>query len=377
MSGNALADSHAKRIATGLPVVDGMLSNPTRCGLMFPEEALARMLSGASMARYEPTARGLPLAREAVATYYAERGSAWAWVQPDRLLLTASTSEAYGLLFKLFGDMGHEILFPLPGYPLVEHLAVFEGLVPVAYPIRYDEAEPYWRIDFDYMEGLVSERTCALVFVAPNNPTGAGLHREDAAQLQAFAGKHGLPLIVDEVFYDYANVGEAYPAPSGECLTFVLNGLSKVVALPQLKLGWITVHGPLQQVAVALERLEYLNDYYLSASTPVQAMVPELLRLRHPLQRRIRDRVGVNYEHLRAGLVHSSFIVLPYFGGWTALLRHRNKADTDALCLELLEQTGVLLHPGSFYGFRGEGWLVVSILPEDMSPIIRALQAIS
>lgn len=316
------------------------------------------------------------MARGAVATYYTERGTAWSWVYPERTIITASTSEAYGLLFKLFGSAGQEVLFPVPGYPLVEHLSTFEGLIPVAYPLRYDGSTESWRIDFDYLEGLVSHRTCALVFVAPNNPTGTGLCRGDAALLEAFCERHDLPLIIDEVFFDYAEGKDAYPAPTGRCLTFVLNGLSKVVAMPQLKVGWVAIHGPDKDVHESMSRLEYINDYYLSASLPIQAIVPELLLHRKGVQEQIRRRVRGDYQSLRQKLNHEKFWLAPYLGGWTAVLRLNDMRDSEQYCLKLLQSAGLYLHPGSFYGFRGEGWLVVSLLSQAIADIPALLNGV-
>lgn len=372
---NILAQALSERKSNGQKVIDGMLSNPTVCGIEYPSE-IAAIIKGMNVGAYEPTARGLTTTREAVSTYYEDRGNEWRWVQPENVIITASTSEAYGLLFKLFGDAGQEVLFPIPGYPLVEHLASFEGLTPVAYPLRYDSSTESWRIDFDYLEGLVSNKTCALVFVAPNNPTGAGLSKEDAALLEVFCERHELPLIIDEVFFDYSHGKEAYPAPTGRCLTFVLNGLSKVVAMPQLKVGWIAIHGPSANVDESLHRLEYLNDYYLSASLPIQSVVSDLLRHRKSIQSTVRQRVADNYSILTKNISREKFWIAPYLGGWTAVLRLNNMRESELYCLKLLRKTGLYLHPGSFYGFRGEGWLVTSLLSKTISDVPALLSSV-
>jgi alanine-synthesizing transaminase len=350
----------AKRTA-GEPVIDLTESNPTRAGISYPSDLLAPLADPAAL-RYEPTPWGLEPAREAVAADFARRGFP---LRPDRILLTASTSEAYSLLFKLLCDPGDEVLVPRPGYPLFDYLAGLESVRVVSYPLEYDGA---WRLDLAALAAAVTSRSRAVVTVNPNNPTGSYLKRDEALALRALCAERGLALISDEVFADYA-FGEdpsrmGSVAEDGGGLAFALGGLSKSCGLPQLKLAWIATSGPEGVRNQALSRLEVVADAFLSVGTPVQVAAPSLLARRAELQAPIRARLGENGEMLRARLASSSPArLLAPEGGWYAVLRVPATHPEEIQVARLLEQSNVLVHPGYFFDFPTEAYLVLSLLP--------------
>ncbi|MFH1566730.1 MAG: pyridoxal phosphate-dependent aminotransferase, partial [Gemmatimonadota bacterium] len=272
---NPLAAALEARRRRGAPILDLMLSNPTQAGLAYPD-GLWQALRRAEASAYRPEPLGRPSARAAVRSYYGEKGTI---VAAERVLLTASTSEAYAFLFKLLADPGDEVLVPRPSYPLFEFLAGLEGVAARTYPLRYRAGR--WETDLDQLAAAITDRSRAIVVVSPNNPTGNSVRPEERAALEDLAAECGLALIADEVFADYpleAGPGEAASFASGSrVLTFALSGLSKVLGLPQLKLGWMVVDGPADAARDALARLEVIADTYLSVATPVQEALPELL----------------------------------------------------------------------------------------------------
>jgi aspartate/methionine/tyrosine aminotransferase len=331
---SALAGAIAGR-RNGAHLLDLTISNPTEAGIHCPP-SLYDSLSNPKSRVYDPNPLGLRDAREAVSEYYGGRYS------PDRILLTASTSEAYSYLFKLLCDPGDEVLVPRPSYPLFEFLADLECVRTVQYPMHYGHG---WFVDLDAMRALITSRTKAIVFVNPNNPTGSYLKPEEFEAMRAT----GLPLIFDEVFLDYAfdTPPLAYPAD------FILSGLSKVSGLPQMKLGWIVVNDP-----DALSRLELIADTFLSVGTPVQHALRELLSARGDIQRQIRARTSANLAHL-----HSLGLrVLHVEAGWNAILQAPRTRTEDEWVLHLLRDCGVLVQPGYFYDFESEAFLVLSLL---------------
>ncbi len=360
---NALAAALAARRAAGARVLDLTSSNPTRAGLRYPEAEILAALASPEALAYQPDPRGLAAARAAISAYYAARGES---VEPEDLLLTASTSESYALLFKLLADPGDEVLIPAPSYPLFDVLAGLESVRLVRYPLVHAAGDG-WRIQREALAAALSPRTRAIAVVHPNNPTGSYLRGEERAWLEALCVSRELPLIADEVFLDYSRgaAGEISFATTRGALAFALSGLSKLVGLPQLKLGWIALAGPLQARERARERLEFIADAYLSVGAPVQHAAPSLLRLRGALQRQIRERVERNEAHLRelcaAG---ASLRPLEREGGWYAVLELSEAIDEEAFCVRLLEQHGVLVHPGYFFDFERPGVLVVSLLAE-------------
>jgi aspartate/methionine/tyrosine aminotransferase len=345
---------------SGAPVLDLTESNPTRAGFMAPADLLAALATPAS-ALYEPQPAGLESARRAVAADYARRGIS---VEPSRILLTASTSEAYAHLFKLLCDPGDAVLVPRPSYPLFDFLATLESVEVHRYPLRWDGE---WHLSVAALAEAVTPRTRAVVVVHPNNPTGSYLKRDEAHGLLALCAERGLALVADEVFADYALRDDPRRASSaaeeGPALAFALGGLSKSCALPQLKLGWIVASGPRRLRDEALARLEIVADTYLSVSTPVQHAAPAILARLPELQRPIAERLGHHRDLVRARVAGSAATLLEAEGGWYATLRVPATVSEEERTCRLLEAHGVLVHPGFFFDFENEAFLVLSLLP--------------
>lgn len=366
-----LARAVAERRARGAPVLDLTDSNPTRAGLPAPEGVLDGLADPAGLV-YQPEPAGRLAAREAVAADYARRGVPTA---ADRIVLTASTSEAYAWLLKLLCDPGDRILVPQPSYPLFDYLADLEGVEVGTYPLFFDGL---WHLDPGAVTAALTPRTRAVFVVSPNNPTGSWLSRHAADALREQAAERGLAVVSDEVFADFPLEPRSDAQPSlagdGPGLVFGLGGLSKACGLPQLKLAWIAVAGPEPLRREALGRLEVVADTYLSVSTPVQRAAPALLARREalaaPIRARLRDALaGLDGALDRAGSPVSRLVVE---GGWSAVLRvpeiggptgdDAGLGCDEALAVGLLERHGVLLHPGSLYGFASGAHLVASLL---------------
>jgi alanine-synthesizing transaminase len=357
---NAWAAEVAARRAAGAVLLDLTESNPTRCGFDYAAAGLDA-LPGAAAARYAPEARGLPAARAAVAAYYATHSVA---VDPDSVILTAGTSEAYSHLFKLLADPGDAILAPAPSYPLFDYLAGLDAVDLVPYPLRYDGA---WFLDFAALEAAWTPRARAVIVVHPNNPTGVFLKRAERERLLAFCAARDLALIADEVFLDYAYAPDPARAPSlaGEpaALTCVLSGLSKLAGLPQVKLSWMALGGPPALQAEALARVEIIADTYLSVSTAAQLALPVLLGAGAALRAQILDRVRANRAALDAALAGTALRALPAEGGWYATVRLPALRSEEAWALALLRQDSLLVHPGYFFDLPFGCHLVLSLLP--------------
>ena len=358
---NALARALARARAAG-PVTDLTVSNPTRVGIRYPVDLLAPLADPAAL-EYRPSALGLAEAREAVARTYERRGIP---APADRIVLTASTSEAYSILFKLLCDPGRSnALTPVPSYPLFDHLTRLDGVEQRRYALEYHGA---WTVDFGDLDALWTDDTRAVLAVSPNNPTGSMLRDRDADELVARCERRGAALIVDEVFCDYPLAGafdRAAALESRRCLVCRLGGLSKTVGLPQVKLGWIALDGPDALVADAIDRLELICDTYLSVSTPVQAAAASLLQRGVAIRDQILERVRANDAALRRIVGgRSGAGVLPSDGGWSAVIRVPATRPEESLVLDLLEMDGVAVHPGYFFDFPHEAFLVVSLLPE-------------
>jgi len=349
----------------GVKIFDLTESNPTAVGFDYPVDAILPALAQPQSLRYEPNPRGLLSTRQAVAEYYRRRGEK---VASEQIHLTVSTSEAYTFLFKLLADPGQNILVPQPSYPLFDFLAGLEGIELVSYRLDYDNASEEWRIDFASITGAITEQTRAIIWVNPNNPTGSFIKREEAAQLRQICVTQHLALIVDEVFSDYAFLQQANRKASlvgeNEMLTFVMSGLSKILGLPQMKLGWIIVNGPGKLRQQAQEYLELIADTYLSVSAPVQHAAPHWLKLAATLQEPIHRRVRTNLLFLQTQLDdHPACRLLRAEGGWYAILQSDDFIPEEDLILTLLEKDNVLVHPGYFFDFAREGFLIVSLLP--------------
>lgn len=352
----------AKRQA-GTPILDLTEANPTRAGLAYPAAEILGALAQDGAMLYEPAPRGLLLAREAVAGYYAERGLR---VDPAHLCLTASTSEAYAYLFKLLCDQGDNVLVPQPSYPLFDFLAALEGVELRPYALEYQHPRG-WAMDFDSLRGALTPQTRAIMLVNPNNPTGSFVKAAEVAELNQLCQQRGLALIVDEVFGDYVLPPEAQQAVSlvenEASLTFVLSGFSKILALPQMKLGWIVTNGPAELRREAEERLELIADTFLSVGAPVQHAAAAWLPLRASLQQQISARTVTNLEWLAALVAGSACRLLTVEGGWYATLEVPRHVSEEELILRLLTEDDVLVHPGYFFDFAREAYLVLSLLP--------------
>ena len=347
------------RAAQGALPYDLTISNPTLCGYNYPS-GLLDLLREPAFRPYRPDPKGLRSAREAVAREYAARGVT---VDPERIVLTASSSEAYAFLFKLLCDPGDTVLVPTPSYPLFAHLARLEGVRVARVPL-----DPTGGWQPHPPEPPVKQAARAAILVHPNNPTGSWVDLAAAEQLASRGGSDPIPLIVDEVFLDFPL------SPSAEArsfaarttgLTFTLGGLSKSRGLPQLKLSWIVAGGPDSEVAAALAALEFIADSYLSVGAPVQHALPEILDRAAPVRDAILGRCRENLDRARA-LVRSvpAVALLEPGGGWSTILRYPRVVAEDELVLELLERHGVAVHPGYFFDFATEGYLVLSLLPE-------------
>ena len=359
---NAFTQALEKRRAAGGEVLDLTESNPTRCGLQYDQAAILAALAQPAALDYRPEPRGLLSAREAVAGYYRERAPGVAAPGPEHIFLTTSTSEAYSWLFRLLCDPGDEVLVPVPSYPLFEFLAGLEDVRLVPYLLLYDHG---WQIDFHFLEKALSARTRAVLVVSPNNPTGSYVKTEELANLGWLCAPRQIALIADEVFLDYPHDRRPRHSLAGQrdLPTFALSGLSKIAALPQMKLAWIAAGGPQELLAPALERLEVIADTYLSLSAPQQLALPALLEQRHALQEQLTARIAQNLAELDRQLAKQKACTrLEAEGGWYAVLRVPATRSDEELTIALLEQQGVLVHPGHFYDFPADGHLVLSLI---------------
>jgi alanine-synthesizing transaminase len=364
LEANALARALDRARSAGRRLLDLTVSNPTHAGITYPS-ATFQSLAQPDVSRYLPEPFGLRSAREAVARDYRRRGVNIPW---ERIVLTASTSEAYSLLFKLLcAPCGDAVLVPTPSYPLFEHLTALDGVAARPYKLEYHGR---WRLDFDSVDEVWDAQTRAVLAVSPNNPTGSRLSADERAGLAHRCASRGAALIEDEVFADFpldsAEGLTADPDSShaSEALTFRLGGLSKSAAMPQVKLGWIAIDGPERLVGQALPRLELICDTYLSVSTPVQVAAPDLIAAGAAGRRQVTERVRSNYAHLRQAAVgHPSVDVLNAEGGWSAVLRIPSRGTEEQFVLDLLERDGIVVHPGFFFDFPREAYLIVSLLP--------------
>ena len=352
---NPLTTLLAEKRAEGTPILDLTESNPTRAALDYPREELLTALADPRALHYDPDPRGLLSARKAVSEYYVQRGVE---VPASRILLTASTSEAYSYLFKLLTDPGDEILVPRPSYPLFDYLAAMESIAVRQYPLRYDGV---WHIDFPALASAITSRTRAIIVVNPNNPTGSYLKRAEWERLQTV----GLPILSDEVFSDFSFSPDTERittlAAQNSVLTFSMSGLSKIAGLPQMKLGWIVASGP--DHFAALNGLEWIADTYLSVSTPIQLALPRILTAAAPVQEQIRAQTASNLQHLRKNLLAASPCrCLTVEGGWYAVLEVPRIRTEEEWVLQLLAEKDVLVQPGFFYDFESEAFLVLSLL---------------
>jgi alanine-synthesizing transaminase len=345
----------ARLRTAGAQLCDLTAANPTHCGFGYETASILAPLSDPGALSYNPDPRGLRAARGAVCRYYRDHG---ALVDPDQIFLTTSTSEAYSFLFRLLCDPGDEVLIGQPGYPLFDFLARLDDVGLVPYELFYDHG---WHLDLESLRRRVTSRTRAIMVIHPNNPTGNFTRRGEREAIEALCREQGLALIVDEVFLDYGldQRGESFATGSHTVPTFVLSGLSKVAALPQMKAAWIACFAE----GEAIQRLEVISDTFLSMSAPIQCALPVWLSERATLQGQIMERLQANLVSLDAILLQQKLVSrLTVEAGWYAVLRVPGLQPQEDTALDLLLEQGVMVHPGGFFGFSGQGWMVVSLL---------------
>jgi alanine-synthesizing transaminase len=361
---NRLSETLAQHRAQGKPLLDLTASNPTECGFEYDSEAILKALCNPAALTYEPNPKGLEAARHAVASYYACHG---AQVSAEDMLLTTSTSEAYSFVFRVLCNPGDEVLIPAPSYPLFSFLADIQDVKLVSYPLIYDHG---WQIDFHSLERAITSGTRGVIVVHPNNPTGHFCKPHEMARLNDICAAHEMAVIADEVFLDFSLTLEdqqpSFAANSG-ALTFTMSGLSKISGLPQMKAAWLVVSGPEPMKTEALARIEVIADTYLSMNAPVQWAIPAFLEQRHGFQKQLMKRVRDNCLELDRQLAEqSSCARLEVEGGWYAVLRVPATQSDEDLAVELLRAKSVYLHPGHYYDFPFDGFLVISLLsPEE------------
>lgn len=359
LDANRLSRALADYRATGKPLLDLTASNPTKCGFEYDQQAILRALANPGALQYEPNSKGLLAARQAVAAYYTDRGGT---VSADDLILTASTSEAYSFVFRTLCNPGDEILIPAPSYPLFSFLADIQDVRLVRYPLIYDHG---WQIDFHALENAITSHTRGVIVVNPNNPTGHFCSVEDTAGLIQICSVHDMAIIADEVFLDFALNSRQPPsfASHSRVLTFTMSGLSKISGLPQMKTAWLLTTGPAELKSPALARLEVIADTFLTMNAPIQLATPAFLEMRRGFQEQLMVRVRADLAELDRQMASQKACGrLEVEGGWYAVLRVPATSSDEDLAIELLMTNGVYLHPGHFYDFPADGYLVVSLI---------------
>lgn len=361
LQANQFSQALERRRKSGDRILDLTASNPTTVGMKYDESAILTALSKRESLLYEPDPKGLRSARKAVVRYYAERGGETE-LDPDSTILTASTSEAYSYLFRLLCNPGDEVLVGTPSYPLFEYLAEIQDVRLISYELVYDHG---WQIDFHSLRQKLTSRTRAIMLVHPNNPTGSYVSDDERTELNAIASEHELALVVDEVFLDFPldRARRTSFAINTHALTFTLSGLSKICALPQMKLAWLIASGPEELKREALARVELIADTYLSPSAPVQHAAADFLAMRNAVQDQLIKRLEANLAELDRQLSEQRICErLDVEGGWYAVLRVPVTRTDEQLAVELLEQQSVVVHPGLFFDFDSDGYLVLSLI---------------
>ena len=370
LEANRLTHALEERRRAGRDLLDLTASNPTACGFEYPAEEILAALTDRRGLEYHPESRGLCEARKAIAEYYLGRPGfsvTTAPVDPEHIVLSSGTSEAYSHIFRLLCEAGDEILVPAPSYPLFEFLADLADIRIAPYPLLYDHG---WQMDFTSLREAVTPHSRAVLVVHPNNPTGSFVKAQEAAELAELCATRDMAVVADEVFLDYANGPNEEQAQTfalcNSALTFTLSGLSKISLLPQMKLAWTIVSGPEHLVRPAVDRLEIIADTYLSPSTPIQLALPKLLALRRGLQAQLQRRIAANLGFLDSVLRQSKCLSrLDREGGWYAILRVPVTGTDEDLAVALVERSAVLVHPGHFFNFPQEGFLVVSLMTSE------------
>src|SRR6185437_4831006 len=355
---NRLAEALERHKAGVRRLLDLSASNPTECGFRYDASAIMRALCAPASLQYHPDPKGLKSARHAVSDYYIEHGER---VGKDDLILTASTSEACSFISRLLCNPGDEVLIPMPGYPLFDFLADVNDVKLICYPLFYDHG---WHIDMHALKQAITSRTRGIIVVHPNNPTGHFTRPEETVQLNQICSANQMAIIADEVFVDFTLGApqKSFVANTG-ALTFTMSGISKISGLPQMKFAWLAVSGPEAEKKEVLARLEIIADTYLSLNAPIQLAAPALLQQRKPFQQQLMARVRANLGELDAQLAgnhHVSRLLVE--GGWYAVLRIPATRPDEELAIELLQMHDVYLHPGHYYDFPGDGYLVVSLI---------------
>ncbi len=373
--------------SSGHPLIHLVETNPTRCGFSYDEDGIRRASADRAILQYRPDPKGSLDARLAVQRYYRDCGIP---VEPDRILLTSSTSEAYSFLFKLLCDPGDQVLVPKPSYPLFDVLARLDDISLASYSLIY-RPDTGWHIDLDSLYDAIGHRCRAIILVHPNNPTGSYIRAAELDVLEAYCERFGLSLIIDEVFLDFEALSKESVTvwrhdsrltalPTADCPlptfvgmstgrscagrnrvpTFVLSGLSKICGLPQIKLGWIVVSGPSGLTGELTERLDWISDAYLSVSASAQAAASHLIEQRHSFQRQVCRRIEENLQTLvEEGLVPLRGHLYEREGGWYALVRLISALSDEALACRLLEEEHVFVHPGYFYDIEADNPVIV------------------
>jgi alanine-synthesizing transaminase len=356
---NRLSEALARHRSSGKPPIDLTASNPTECGFTYDREKILSALANPRSLSYEPEPKGLLAARAAVVGYYADRGD---HVAASDMLLTTSTSEAYSFVFRILCNPRDEVLIPTPSYPLFDLLADIQDVRLIRYPLLYDHG---WQIDFFGLASSLTTRTRAVVVVHPNNPTGHFTKQDERLRLNQICADRGIAVIADEVFLDFSLPTKPPTSwvANAETLTFTMSGLSKMCGLPQMKVAWLAVSGPKDLKTQALDRLEVIADTYLSMNAPVQHAVPQLLEQRHEFQRQLMSRLKGNLAELDRQLAtQKACSRLEIEGGWYAVLRVPATRTDEEVALDLIEKKGVYVHPGHFYDFPTDGYLILSLI---------------
>jgi len=360
---NALTTILENFRGNNIPVFDLTGSNPTSCGFSYPEDVIARSLTDKRNFKYTPNSQGGMSARQAVCDYYREQGYE---VDPSRIFLTSSTSEAYSCLFRLLLNPGEGAAFPQPGYPLFSYLGDLNDAQVMNYALVYDRQ---WKMDFKGLDEILSGEAKVLMLVNPNNPTGSYVGAGDLQKINHLCLSRQTSIICDEVFADFPLQTEKKHVSLVEndsVLTFVLSGISKVLGLPQMKLSWIVVNGPDELVHAAMERLEIITDTYLSVNTPVQNALSEWFRHKKVIQDSIRVRLQKNLNFLKMQAASAlGCELLAADGGWYAVVRIPSCQSEEAWVLQFLKNDHVLVHPGYFFDFESEAFIVISLLPDE------------
>lgn len=376
MSLNRIEQTFRRLVSEGRPILKLFSGNPNEQGITFPspilEEVYVRYFKNPT---YRPDPKGLPEAREAIQGYYERGGVA---VDPKKILLTSGTSESFSYLFSLLARPGDNILAPKPGYPLFDHLALIAHVELRNYPLR---EETGWTIDFEALQRLSDDRTRALILISPHNPTGRVFSAEEIQTLVVWTNRRGLPLICDEVFSEFVFEGKKFPRPMAIAkpkLCFTLNGISKMLALPALKLGWIVVTGEGSRVSEAVDALETTADTFLSVHTPVQMALPRLLSESQSFLTFYRDEVA-RRRRLALEILGRSrhFRSVPPEGGFYLIVRVEKELDLseEEMVIQLMEKESIFVHPGYFYDTEEGIHLVISFLTRE-NELRRGLEAL-